>query len=610
MGLWARRRCQRHARALLRPGCVPPDLHAALLAAQEQRRQWQELATGGGWPRVPAGLADADGRHATVAAELSRLEKVLAHTPEGGRLLPAPLDELERRLGRLAGDHDAVEALPRRTAALATLRTLGLEPLVDDLRTRSCPADQVTHELELAWWRSLLQLLLAEDPDLRAADAAAHDEALAALRAADRARQREVARRLRDARAVAGAPACRVTSPMALPQEVPAGTDVDVVVLAGAHRVGAAEGALALGRAAHVVVVGDPQGLPPVAISLEEDAPARPSVLELLDGALPTLPLHRQHRMPEQLRRCTDAVAPVTGERRLPAPPGAADVGFDFVPDGVGHPGPDGAIESVDAEIDRVVALVLEHVRQRPEESLAVIALSRPHARRVADALRDELPDQPDVARWLARGRAEPFVVTDAERAEDAVRDAAIVTLGFGRTPHGRVLHRFGRLDDEGGERRLLVALTRPRRRLRVVSCLQADDLDVERLRTPGARALHALLRCLGDGVPVAAEAGVPATERDPLLQDLARRLTDRGRSPLDGPGHGPHLVVPDREGRGAVAVLTDLDPLEDPHDLHERDLLLPDQLTRFGWRVVRLGAVGMFTDPDAQVRRVLRAAR
>ena len=40
-------------------------------------------------------------------------------------------------------------------------------------------------------------------------------------------------------------------------------------------------------------------------------------------------------------------------------------------------------------------------------------------------------------------------------------RDAIILSIGYGKTPHGRVLHRFGPLNIEGGERRLNVAITR-----------------------------------------------------------------------------------------------------------------------------------------------------
>ena len=54
---------------------------------------------------------------------------------------------------------------------------------------------------------------------------------------------------------------------------------------------------------------------------------------------------------------------------------------LDYVADGHGMPDPDsGAVESPDAEVDRVVDLVLDHAAKRPHESLMVITASEKHA--------------------------------------------------------------------------------------------------------------------------------------------------------------------------------------------------------------------------------------
>ncbi|MFC5997903.1 DUF4011 domain-containing protein [Quadrisphaera sp. GCM10027208] len=631
MGVLQRRRWEKQARELVRPGVAVPDLHAALVAAQAQREQWQRASRGGGWPRVPFGLAEVDAVHAAVVEQLRRLETVLAGTEEGGRLLDVPLGDLQRRLERLAADAGDVPLVARRTAALDALGDLGLDALVADLIARAVPAQTVAAELDLAWWRSLLQLLLAGDPDLAAADAAAHAAALEAVRSAELRRQGAVVRSVRDAVAVAGAAPVVATTPMALPQEVGADARFDVVVLAGGHRVGTAEAVLALARAPQVVVLGDPAGLPPTPVVVAgenpsrtgasaADAPPRPGVLDLLVDVLPTHRLRHQHRMPAAVVRVADAVRPRGGDvpatARVPAPPRLASADLVLVPDGVGSPDADGGVESVQAEVDRVVALVLEHARTRPQESLAVLTLGPRHARRVADALRADLPDHPDVARWLAAQTWEPFVVTDTDRCEDAVRDSVVLSVGFARTPHGRVLHRFGRLDADGGDRRLAVVASRARRHLTVVSCLTAADLDPDRLRTPGARGLRSLLEALeaseapDDGAAAAGHRLADPLLADPLLADLADRLAARGHDARVGPGGVPDLVV-DADGERPTAVVTDLHPADVPEEalsdaLVVRHLLLPDQLRRFGWRVVRVGAVGLFTDPEAQVDRVL----
>ena len=46
-----------------------------------------------------------------------------------------------------------------------------------------------------------------------------------------------------------------------------------------------------------------------------------------------------------------------------------------------------GGVESVDAEVDRAVQLVVEHAAQRPNESLMVLTASAKHAVRVQRAV-------------------------------------------------------------------------------------------------------------------------------------------------------------------------------------------------------------------------------
>jgi superfamily I DNA and/or RNA helicase len=73
-------------------------------------------------------------------------------------------------------------------------------------------------------------------------------------------------------------------------------------------------------------------------------------------------------------------------------------------------------------------------------------------------------PATRDVGDFFDEDRAERFFVKNLERVQGDERDAIILSIGYGKTPHGRVLHRFGPLNLAGGERRLNVAITRARR--------------------------------------------------------------------------------------------------------------------------------------------------
>ncbi len=660
MGLIARRRAERTAYELLRPGVVPNDLHEALLIADASRRawlSWQLPETAGALPVVPRGLPQTEALFEAAAADLAALAPTLATTAGGGDLLAGTWEQLEERLAQLEQDAGALEVLPRRTALMVALRSAGLAPLLEDLRVRSVPAGRVAAELRRSWWISLLEAAIDDDPALGGLDASRRAELVTALRTAERRRTIGAAGLVADAAghlARQGSPPCRVSSPLALPHEVPASEQHDVVLFLGAHRTGVPEAVLAMASAPQVVVIGDPGGLPVAHFSPRGTAvtgapapPPRTSVLEALAGRLPTQRLEEQHRMPAELASVAALVpGSATGRAGLPGVPGRVAALLSHVPGGTGAPDATGSVESPDGEVSRVVDLVSEHARDRPDLSLGVIALTRGHARRIADAVRAAYTHRPELHAFLGAGAGEleeRFVVTDVERSGDTVRDAVIVTIGFGPTALGRFDHRLGPLDGPGGTRRLAVALTRARARTTLVTSVSSAQLEPHRLASAGGKALRAVVVALEERARTIPPTPEP---RDALLARLLPELLGSGASygasgePGDDAAHGrvpgqresPPAVrvwVPDggvvdllvtghhapsgAAAHAGVAVLTDLfaageggrDGAVDPAAVVQREVALPMELARLGWRVARLGAVELFTDPVTAARRV-----
>src|SRR5690606_24784682 len=158
--------------------------------------------------------------------------------------------------------------------------------------------------------------------------------------------------------------------------------------------------------------------------------------------------------------------------------------------------------------------------------------------------------------------RVEPFVVVDADGAAGLRRDAVILTLGFAKTAHGRVLHRFGPVSGPDGVAYLVDALDAVRRDLVVVSCIAPTDLDRSRLKQAGPILLADLLEHAAAGLAPAPVTAVASP--DSLLVDLAERLWRLGLTvvPQYGRADGERVPLaighPTLPGELLVAVLTD----------------------------------------------------
>ena len=276
----------------------------------------------------------------------------------------------------------------------------------------------------------------------------------------------------------------------------------------------------------------------------------------------------------------------------------------------------DAAVETTKAEVDAVVALVLEHARTTPDRSLGVIALGITHAARVEEALRRALASQRgDVLAFFDEDASEAFFVKNLERVQGDERDDIILTIGYGKTPHGRVLHRFGPLNTEGGERRLNVATTRARRAMTVVSSIAADDLDPSRLRARGAMMLRDFLAYAADpGHQSAAAAAGSIGSPSVVMGDLAQRLRAHGLVVHERVGSSADPVDlavedPEKPGRMLLAVESDGPEYAGMRTPRDRDRLRGEHLERLGWRHVRVWSTDVFRDPARDVSRILEAA-
>ena len=701
LGFLERWRLRRQARALLRPGRPPADLHVALAAASEQRVAWRRLAGSGGRPEIPVDLDRARVAHAGLVADVEWLDGRLARA-EGNEgagassLLDLDLTSLRDRVSALAAASGRVGVAPAVREALDGLESLGLRPLVDDLRSRGVPAEEVRPEVEWVWWCSLADEVATRDPRVAAHDGRALSRTVADFAEADRTVVSENAsrvlaavadhvadvladhpeqesllraeaaraRRLAPLRDLVGrAPElvtavrpCWVMSPLVVASVLPPGQWFDVVVFDEASQIPPAEAVSAVSRARQVVVAGDSRQLPPTSFfttvtdgegSVAADEAITEgveSILDVLAAALPARRLRWHYRSLDE-RLIAFANAEVYDGSLVTFPGTGTDpVVRHVLVDGHGMVAEgEAAVETTTAEVDRVVELVLEHARTRPERSLGVIALGITHAQRVDDALRRALAALEDDAALTAffdEDRPEAFFVKNLERVQGDERDDVLLTIGYGKTPHGRVLHRFGPLNTEGGERRLNVAVTRARRSMTVVSSIAAGDLDPERLRARGALMLRDFLAyAAGEGLPAAAAAaassgttgtagaagavgtagtagpdgGASGSSRSVVLADLARRLRAEGLVVHEGLGSSADPVDlavedPARPGHLVLAVESDGPEYAAMRTARDRDRLRAEQLERLGWRHVRVWSTDVFRDPARDVSRILEA--
>ena len=201
------------------------------------------------------------------------------------------------------------------------------------------------------------------------------------------------------------------------------------------------------------------------------------------------------------------------------------------------------------------------------------------------------------------------MVVTDAERVQGMSRDAVIFTLGYGRTVHGRVIHDFGPLSGPDGRRILAATMTRARKRLTLVSSIEAEDFDRSKLNG-GAVMLPRLLEEVATGG--VHQPGPHGEIYDPLFNDIADRLLQLGvvaHEHYNGIDLAVANSTEDEHGM-IIAVAGDGPEYASMRSLRQRDRVLPEQLSRRGWKFMRVWSTDAFVDPQTETEKIFEAWR
>ncbi len=649
-----KRRLRKLAREYVRPGVHITDMYAKLVQIQQQRVLWQRYSTVvGARPQVPVGIADVITAYQAAYQDLEELDRVLGHEHESDKLRSLPLAILARRTTDLARESEVLHNIQERTAIVERLRAAQLEPLIDDLSARHVPATNVASELEQAWWQSALERMLQTNEALLSANTGVVERLEADFRLVDDAHASasgpQLAAKLADAWRIAvldsrsealalreqlrsgdasihslaqQAPTLMgalapvwVLSPYEVAQ-LPAELRFDTTLLVDAGATTLVENVGAIRRAGQVVAFGDAVTQSPspfeIAVRTAGDEPiaAHPvdpetlhqqSAFAQLRAVLPELALTRSYRAGGE--DLTSLVNTRFYDGEIESLPwagtflGHSSITLDFVAAGQGLPDQHtGAVESTDAEVERVVQLVLEHASTRPRESLMVITASDRHAVRVYQAVLHAFSKLPQYREFLLGERAEPFAVLTLEQAMAQSRDRVIFSIGYGRTPHGRVLSNFGALGRPGGERLIAVAMTRARRAMTIVSCFRPADLDSARIK----HGVVELSELLALEHPEPEPVSLPA-ERDPMLGELADRLEKLGLTvELDYRG-----VIPLAASLGERAIAIDLDFAGGELSLRDALRLRPSVLRRLGWHYHRVHSFDLFADPERVALRV-----
>ncbi|MCD0461415.1 DUF4011 domain-containing protein [Roseiconus lacunae] len=271
-------------------------------------------------------------------------------------------------------------------------------------------------------------------------------------------------------------------------------------------------------------------------------------------------------------------------------------------------------------EAERVVEMIVDHVRTHPDKSLGVIALNSTQQRAIEDTLYDLRRERRDIDALFHGsdhfGTAdENLFIKNLENVQGDERDFIFLSFGYGFNNAGKFNKNFGPINKQHGERRLNVAVTRARESLTFVASVRSADMDLSGSKSEGAHLLKSYLSYAERGVDTLdfAMQEIAGETDSPFEEEVANALIRRGLEPVSQVGCGGFridlaLKHPERPGQFCLAVECDGATYHSSHTARDRDRIRQSILENLGWTIIRIWSTDWVRSPDRQVERILQA--
>ena len=417
---------------------------------------------------------------------------------------------------------------------------------------------------------------------------------------------------------------CFMMSPLSIAQYLdPTNEELqfDVVIFDEASQVKPEDALGAFMRGKTAVVMGDTQQLPPTSFfdqmsdaeSDEEEATSldMESILHLCKLSFPVKMLKWHYRSRHESLISVSNKEFYDDDLLVYPSPSHSDpelgLKFHYNPNTAYHRGSSSANP---LEAQDVVEEIFNHFRKYGDtKSLGVGTFSVAQKNAILEALEVKRKEHPEYEPLFSDNKDERFFVKNLETIQGDERDVILISVGYGYDEDRKMSLNFGPLNQDGGERRLNVLITRAREKCVVFSNFKAYDMNLTANPPYGVKSLKEFLE-YAENLTLGTHH-VNEFSKEPFEDAIASFLEESGYSvdrQIGCAGFRVDLAIVDDEnpGKYILGITTDGKMYASSKVARDRDRLREQVLTGLGWKLYHLWSTDWYRNRDLGRKKLL----
>lgn len=414
---------------------------------------------------------------------------------------------------------------------------------------------------------------------------------------------------------------CMLMSPMSVAQYLKPEADMfDLVVFDEASQIQTSEAIGALGRAKEAIIVGDPKQLPPTYFFMTQNNGDEDPEFNDLDNILEdclALSLSESYLLWHYRSRHESLISFSNRnfyDGSLYTYPSPDDMVSRVTLRQTG-----GVYERGGERVNRTEAqAVVDEVVRRLQDvtfagqSMGIVTFSVVQQNLIEKLLKEKTQDVEELERAL-QNLPEPLFVKNLENVQGDERDVIMFSIGYGPDEAGKLTMNFGPINQEGGWRRLNVAVSRARLEMVVFTNINPNQFIVSQAQPRGVRDLKAFLEFAAKGSKMLTLAEV---RHDAQIENLARliaeKLRERGHQVETAIGTSRFkvdlgVVDPRDPDRFLLGIMCGGESFRTAQAAYDREILQPQVLAGLGWTIHRVFALDWLDNEVGVIDEICR---
>ncbi|KYH13708.1 DUF4011 domain-containing protein [Staphylococcus kloosii] len=265
-------------------------------------------------------------------------------------------------------------------------------------------------------------------------------------------------------------------------------------------------------------------------------------------------------------------------------------------------------------EANVIVSKLINHLKGESEDSIGVITFNMQQQNLIEDLFNSALVEFKELDTKNTNAN-EPVFIKNLENVQGDERDIILFSTTFGPDEEGKMSMNFGPLNNDGGWRRLNVAITRARKEMKVISSFEPEDIDLKRTKADGVIGLKGFIEFARNKDVLPSNNNYKMEDEKGIALLIKEKLTEFGFQSKIHIGNSDFkidlgVVDPNNSDKLILAILIDGHNYYNAQTASDRNIIQPNVLESLGWNIHRVWAIDWYEDKEREVNKLLNKLR